>query len=336
MPSRREFLGAALSGATSVVVPGAAAETFVGAAPINASIQNDADLDRLLPQLSNWGRWGADDQLGTLNFITPAMRLSAARLIRSGQVVPLAREMPVARADGVRKQTYEMFRYLDPQPEESGCIDVIGMIYHGFAVTHIDALCHLFTPEGKQGMYNGFPISAVTPHGAEKLGVEVMGAVGIVGRGVLLDIAALKGKALAPGSAILPADLEAAESAQKVTVGEGDILFIRNGAGPRNGLKLGTGLHASCLPWLRNRKIAVLSSDSDSDVHPALAGFQRWAEPIHMVAIPYLGLPILDNTDLETLSVQCARQGRWEFFVSVAPWRFKGATSSPVNPLAMF
>ena len=279
---------------------------------------------------------GADDQLGTLNFITPEMRLSAARLIRSGLVVPLAREMPVARTDGIRKQTYEMFRYLDPQPEESGCIDVIGMIYHGFAVTHIDALCHMFTPEGKQGMYNGFPVSAVTPHGAEKLGVEVMGGVGIVGRGVLLDIAAQKGKALAPGYAILPADLEAAEKAQRVTVGEGDILFIRNGAGPRNVLKLGTGLHASCLPWLRNRKIAVLSSDSDSDVHPAAAGFQRWAEPIHMVAIPYLGLPILDNTDLETLSIRCAQQGRWEFFVSVAPWRFKGATSSPVNPLAMF
>jgi kynurenine formamidase len=157
-----------------------------------------------------------------------------------------------------------------------------------------------------------------------------------VGRGVLLDIAALKGKALAPGSAIVPADLEAAEEIQEVKVGEGDILFIRNGAGPRNVLKLGTGLHASCLPWLRNRKIAVLSSDSDSDVHPAPAGFQRWAEPIHMVAIPYLGLPILDNTDLEALSIRCARQRRWEFFISVAPWRFKGATSSPVNPLAMF
>jgi kynurenine formamidase len=336
MPSRREFLGAALSGASAVAVAGTATECFAGGPSITTSIRNDDDLDRLLPQLSNWGRWGADDQLGILNFITPAMRLSAARLIRSGQMVPLAREMPVARAEGLRKQSYEMFRYLDPQPEESGCVDAIGMIYHGFAVTHIDALCHMFTPEGKQGMYNGFPISAVTPRGAEKLGVEVMGAVGIVGRGVLLDIAALQGKALDAGSAILPADLEAAESAQGLRVGEGDILFIRNGAGPRNVLKLGTGLHASCLPWLRNRKVAVLSSDSDSDVHPAPAGFKRWAEPIHMVAIPYMGLPLLDNADLEVLSVRCAQQHRWEFFVSIAPWRFKGATSSPVNPLAIF
>jgi hypothetical protein len=80
----------------------------------------------------------------------------------------------------------------------------------------------------------------------------------------------------------------------------------------------------------------VLSSDSDSDVHPPLAGFARWTEPMHMVLIPYLGMPILDNTDLDALAAACAEEGRWAFFVSVAPWRFKGATSSPVNPLAIF
>jgi kynurenine formamidase len=336
MTSRRQFLGAALSGATSAALPAAASAVSSRAATAGKPVRNDLDLERLLPVLSNWGRWGPDDQLGTLNYITPAMRLAAAAQVRSGHVIPLAREMPVAGAEGVRKHSYQMFRYLDAQPEEAGCVDAIGMIYHGFAITHIDALCHMFTPEGKEGMYNGFPVSAVTPQGAEKLGVDVMGAVGIVGRGVLLDIAALKGRALPPGSAILPADLDAAEQAQQVTVGEGDILFVRNGAGPRNVLSQGTGLHASCLPWLRERRVAVLSSDSDSDVHPAAPGFQRWSEPIHMVALPYLGLPLLDNTDLEALSVHCAQEKRWKFFVSVAPWRFKGATSSPVNPLALF
>ena len=332
MPSRRQFLGAALSGATAMALPAAAPRPV----PAAVLIRNDEDLERLLPRLSNWGRWGPEDQLGTLNYITSAMRRSAASLIRSGHVIPLAREMPVAGAEGVRKQSYEMFRYLDAQPEESGCVDAIGMIYHGFTLTHIDALCHLFTPGGKEGMYNGFPVSAVTPRGADKLGVEVMGAIGIVGRGVLLDIAALKGRALAPGSVILPADLEAAEDAQKVRVGEGDILFVRNGAGPRNVYRLGAGLHAACLPWLHERRVAVLSSDSDSDVHPAPAGFERWSEPVHMVAIPYLGLPLLDNTGLDALGSHCAQENRWEFFVSIAPWRFRGATSSPVNPLAMF
>jgi hypothetical protein len=186
------------------------------------AIRSDDDIDRILPSLTNWGRWGPEDQLGTLNFITPEMRLAAVRSIRTARVVSLAGERPVADPTGQRKFRYEMFRYLDPQPEESGCIDEIGMIYHGFNVTHLDALCHLFTPEGRQGMYNGFPLDAVTEKGAEKLGVEVMGRMGIVGRGVLLDIAALKGSPLPVGSAIMAADLQAAEAAEGLTVGPGD------------------------------------------------------------------------------------------------------------------
>ena len=119
-------------------------------------------------------------------------------------------------------------------------------------------------------------------------------------------------------------------------VGEGDVLFVRNGGGARNTLHRGTGLHASCLPWLRERRVSVLSSDSDSDVHPPLRGFARWTEPMHMVLIPYLGMPILDNTDLDALAAACAEEGRWTFFVSIAPWRFTSSTSSPVNPLAIF
>jgi len=299
-------------------------------------ITGDADIDRLLPELSNWGRWGPDDQLGTLNFITAEMRLEAARSVRSGRVVSLAHERGVADPTGVRKHQYQMFGYTDPQPEEAGCIDMVGFICHGYTITHLDALCHIFTPEGREGMYNGFPIAAVTPEGAEKLGVEVMGAQGIVGRGVLLDVAALRGGPLPLGSVIRRADFEAAEAAQGVTVGEGDILFLRNGQGSRNSYALGTGLHADCLPWLHARRVALLSSDSDSDVHPPMDGFALWSEPVHMIAIPYLGLPLICGADLEDLSRACVEEGSWTFFLSVAPWRFKGATSSPVNPLAIF
>lgn len=206
-----------------------------------------------MPGLSNWGRWGPDDQIGTLNYMTPQTRLAAARLIRTGHVVPIAREMS-ASTPNLRDATYKMQRYVDELPEESGCIDEIGMTYHGFAVTHVDALCHIFTPEGRQGMYNGYPIEDVTPDGARRLGIESVGNVGMVGRGVLLDIAAARGGPLPIGSAILPKDLEAAEQLHNVQAGEGDVLFVRNGSGARNTLERGSGLHASCLPWLRERR----------------------------------------------------------------------------------
>lgn len=300
-----------------------------------SSPNNDAEMDDLLPQLSNWGRWGAEDQLGTLNYLTNERARAAAALIRTGQTISLARNVPMIPAN-LRSGKYSLLKYTDPPPEESGCIDNIAMVYHGFTVTHIDALCHFFTPLGAQGMYNGFSLDQVTPTGADRLGVEVMGQRGIVGRGVLLDIAALKGGPLKVGSAILPEDLEAAEQAEGVTVGEGDILIVRNGAGAANRYQLATGLHPSCLLWMQQRRIALLCGDSDNDVHPALPGFFRWSSPIHMVALPYMGLPLLDQAELEELSQACKLQQRYTFFVTVAPWRLKGTTGSPVNPLVVF
>ena len=336
--SRRTlFTGAAalaVAGCASDTTEPAAAQPSTAPTPIT-SIENDADLERALPSLSNWGRWGGDDQIGTLNFMTPQTTLAAVALIRTGRVVPFAREIS-STTPNLRDVTYKMKRYDDPLPEESGCIDEIGMTYHGFAVTHVDALCHIFTPEGKQGMYNGYSVEEVTEGGAQRLGIEKIGEIGIVGRGVLLDVAEVRGGPLEVGSVIRPDDLEAAERLHDVRVGEGDIVFVRNGGGVGNTYQRGTGLHASCLSWLRERRASVLSSDSDSDVHPPLPGFERWTEPMHMVLIPYLGMPILDNTDLDALAKACAAEKRWAFFVSVAPWRFKGATSSPVNPIAIF
>ncbi|MBJ8347146.1 cyclase family protein [Antrihabitans sp. YC2-6] len=336
--SRRSlFAGAAalaMTGCVSDTTEPAVASPSTPTSP-TIEIENDTDLERALPSLSNWGRWGQDDELGTLNYMTPQTRLAATALIRTGRVVPFAREIS-STTPNLRDLTYKIKRYDDPLPEESGCIDEIGMTYHGFAVTHVDALCHIFTPEGKQGMYNGFSVDEVTPSGAQRLGIERIGEVGIVGRGVLLDVAEARGGPLQVGSVIRPEDLESAERLHQVQVGEADIVFVRNGGGVDNTYQRGTGLHASCLPWLRERRVSVLSSDSDSDVHPPLAGFERWTEPMHMVLIPYFGMPILDNTDLDALAEACAAEQRWTFFVSVSPWRFKGATSSPVNPMAIF
>ena len=329
MPTRRTLLSAAFSLAAASALPAAAG-------PLLGSVETDADLDRILPAISNWGRWGRDDQLGTLNFITPGMRLAAAGSVVGGRVVSFAHQRPVADPTGVRKFVFRNFHYTDPPPDEAGTIDEIGMIYHGYTVTHLDALCHLFTPEGRDGMYNGLPISLVTDAGAAKLGVEVMGAEGIVGRGVLLDIAALGDGPLPLGSIVTVADLEAAEARQGVSAGEGDILFVRNGQPGRSSFRLGTGLHPACLPWLHARRVAALGHDGDGDVHPPQPGLARWTEPVHMIAIPYLGMPLICACDLEALAAACAEEGRSIFLLSLAPWRFAGATSSPVNPLAMF
>ncbi|MFO1141742.1 MAG: cyclase family protein [Amaricoccus sp.] len=326
MTSRRDLLEAAAA---------AAAAGILGVGPVRAdSPASDDDIDRLLPSLSNWGRWGPDDQLGTLNFVTPGMRVAAARSIATGRTVSLAHERAVNDPEGVRKFRYQNFHYTDPQPEEAGTIDEIGAIYHGYTITHLDALCHLFTPGGRDGMYNGYPISLVTDAGAQKLGVERMGEHGIAGRGVLLDLA--PGGALPLGSVIRAADLAAAEARQRVSVGTGDVLFVRNGGGASNSYQLGTGMHPDCLPWLHSREIAALGHDGDGDVHPPQPGLARWTEPVHMIAIPYLGLPLICGCDLEAIAAACAEENRWSFFVSLAPWRFKGATSSPVNPLAIF
>ena len=175
IPRRRALrVAAAAALATVVWSPSASAE------PVGR-IDNDEALEGALPALSNWGRWGEDDQLGTLNFISPQTRLAAAALIRTGRVVPISREFSPSTPE-LRDFTYTMRRYDDPLPEEAGSYDIVGMTCHGFAVTHVDALCHFFTPEGKHGMYNGFSIDDVTDVGATKLGIEHVAATGIIER----------------------------------------------------------------------------------------------------------------------------------------------------------
>ena len=151
---------------------------------------------------------------------------------------------------------------------------------------------------------------------------------------MLLDIASVKGAALEPGTPIYVEDLKAAERAHGVVAGEGDILFVRTGGGARNTRERRSGLHPQCLPWLHSRRIALLGGDGDNDVSPS--AFERWASAMHSVAIPYMGLPLLDNAELDGLSEACSQERRWEFFVTLAPLRIQGATGSPVNPIALF
>lgn len=291
------------------------------------ALSSDADVDRILPRLTNWGRWGDADELGTLNHLTPERVRAARELVRRGVTVSLARPVTLADNAGIRRAQYEM------QKDESGSRDYLGAIWHGFAQTHIDALCHGFA--NPREMYQGIPTSEVRADGCHRLGIDAMARRGIVGRGVLLDVAALRGAPLPPGTAIRIRDLEAAARRQGVRMRSGDLLAVRTGAGTRNTRDQRAGLHPECLGWIREKEVSVLLSDGDSDVAP-LPGFARWQSPIHSIGIPYLGLPLVDNAELDELAATAQRLGTWEFLLVIAPWRLTGATSSPVNPLALF
>ena len=290
-------------------------------------LATDAEIEAALPGLTNWGRWGPADRRGTLNLVTPESVRAAAGLVREGHSVSLAREVSVARTSGIREPLYEMRR------DGPASRDRVGAIWHGFAQTHLDALCHIGVGDGR--LYNGVSAETVRPDGCAELGVEVLARDGIAGRGVLLDIAAVRGRALEPGEAVRIADLEAAETRQKVRVREGDLLAVRTGAGARNDRDRRAGLHPEVLAWVKARGVALLLGDGDSDVAP-FPGLERHASPFHSVGIPHLGLPLVDAAELDLLAATCERLARWDFFLVVAPWGLRGTTSAPVNPLAIF
>jgi kynurenine formamidase len=285
--------------------------------------------------LSNWGRWGDDDQLGALNLITPEVTAAAAATVRSGRTVSCAR--PLNTTPAVDNPT-PVAHHMTGTFTEGWGADYFALASHGFATSHIDALSHIFH-DGK--LFNGYDAETVTAHGATRLGIHRL-AAGIVTRGVLLDIPALRGvDALEPGEPIFPDDLEEAEGRAGVTVGAGDALFVRTGRwrwrdehGPWDLGRQAAGLDASCLPWLRARDVATLGSDGVSDVAPSRV--DGVPMPIHTVAIVVLGLHLMDNLDFDALSVACAEEGRWEFLLTVAPLVLRRGTASPVNPIAVF
>jgi kynurenine formamidase len=291
------------------------------------SLSTDAEIASHLPQLSNWGRWGKDDVRGTLNLITPQEVRAARELVRKGLTVSLARSVSMARTEGMREPHYEM------RKDTLASRDVVDALWHGFAQTHVDALCHAFATETE--LYNGVPTTDVGPQGCANLGVDALAREGVVGRGVRLDIAALRGRALEPGEAVRIRDLEAAAAAQRVELRPGDLVAVRTGAGRRNGRERRAGLHPECLSWVKAKGVAVLLSDGDSDVAP-FEGLERYASPFHSVGIPYLGLPLVDGAELDALAAVAQRLQRHTFLLVLAPWRLEGTTSAPVNPIAIF
>jgi kynurenine formamidase len=297
-----------------------------------------ADFDAVMDRISNWGRWGKDDQLGALNLITPEKRRQAAALVREGVTVSLARLAIKQAADDSPAFVHRMVELPRRDADISSAADEYSVQYHGFTQTHLDGLCHLVY-RGK--MYNGFTQDELTPAGARKLGVDAF-RNGILTRCVLMDIPRLQGvRYLEGGRPVYPDDLEAWERQAGVKVERGDAVLIRTGRwtrrqqeGPWDIMKGSAGLHASCLPWLKDRDVAVVGSDLALDVLPS--GVEGVVLPVHWGLVVAMGVPILDNCDLEALGEAAASRRRWSFLLTVAPLAVEGGTGSPVNPLATF
>jgi kynurenine formamidase len=304
-------------------------------------------------ELSNWGRWGEDDRLGTLNLITPEIRREAAASVASGEVISLARDIDPANPSplGAGRAVVQRFMGIGEISSHMGkgacrfdaVTEYVGIAAHG-TNTHLDGLAH-YSWDGRN--YNGFDVSHTTSiGGATKLSIH-HASDGILSRGVLLDIAGLHGvEWLEPGHAISPDELLAAEQRQGVEVRSGDVLIIHTGHAART-LALGpaegdgpvapqAGLGAGCLPFLRQRDVAVLGSDCIQDVQPS--GYESFDlfRPVHSVGLVALGLWLIDNMSLTELAAHCAADQRWTFFFAMVPWRMVGVTSSATNAIAMF
>jgi kynurenine formamidase len=294
-----------------------------------------ADIDRLMTELSNWGRWGKTDQMGTANLITPAKRQAAAKIVTEGFSVSLSRNADTEKAvDNDSPFGHKMMIGVGGEFN----MDEYTTAFHGFAMTHFDALSHM-SYRGK--MYNGFPQSSVTDRGAGDLAVTAY-KDGFFTRGVLIDIPGLKGlNYLEPSTAIHPEDLDAWEKSTGVHVQPGDAVFIRTGRwarraekGPWNASERSAGIYASCTKWLKQRDVAALGSDGSHDVLPS--GVQGVAWPVHQILLVAVGMPLFDNCDLEALAKAAAARKRWTFLFTAAPLAVKGGTGSPLNPIATF
>jgi kynurenine formamidase len=302
----------------------------------NRPVLTKKDIDAMMTSLSNWGRWGKEDELGALNLITPSKRKQTATLVKEGLTISLAHNTIKTKEEDSPPFEHRMVE--TGANSQVSSADVYSVQYHGYTQTHLDALCHLFY-EGK--MYNGFSQREVGEKGAARLSV-IHVKNGIFTRGVLVDLPNLFGLPYLKGpKPVYAEDLESWEKKSGVKIGSGDAVLIRTGRWARRVAEgswdIGTnsaGLHASCLPWLKERDIAVLGSDLATDVMPS--GINGVAMPVHQVAIVAMGVPILDNCDLEELSKTAARLKRWEFQLTVAPLAVEGGTGSPVNPIASF
>ena len=304
------------------------------------------DFRQMGKRLSNWGRWGEDDRIGTLNFITPETLIAAGRLIRQGKIIDLGMDVNVngIQLGGLRSNPIHLMSItsLDFRGRDDGMVVADDYIFMPLqSVTQWDGLGHV----GYDGrLYNNVPADTVsTAAGSTVLSIDQIAEKGIAGRGVFLDIAALKGvDMMQAGERITIEDLEAAEARQGVQAGSGDILIIRTGwirqftvhNAKEKYWNGSPGLDVSCVDWLKEREIGGIASDNWA-VEWVPADDPDITLPFHCIAIRDMGMTLGEIFDLEALSKDCSADNVWEFFFTAPPLKVTGGVGAAITPLAI-
>ena len=314
-----------------------------------ANIPSEDEVLGYFKSFSNWGRWGAEDQLGAPNLITPAKTKEAIGLVEDGVRVSMGRTVSFeASPDSPQPPMHFMVESGDGWDSAgkvttfpfAAALDYFGMIFHGHTITHLDSLAHFFW-EGKT--YNGFPANMVSTNVGATFGSVEEAKNGMITRGVLVDVPMVRGiDWVERGEGVIIDDILAAEERCGFKVGEGDLLLVRTGQLHRRnvegasdpGVVGSTACQANCLPLFYERNIAMLGSDTGNDIFPPQ--YTKAPLPIHQVGITAMGLWMLDNANLEDVAQECRQRNRWEFMVSIGPLRLHNTTGSPVNPIAVF
>jgi kynurenine formamidase len=306
----------------------------------NGPFLTSSEFDSLFHRLKTWNNYPAESiERGALNFVTAEVVKNAALAIQSGQVISLA--LPwntISGPDNAKPAAHYMVSLSQFESSEpTSNRDFISVDYHGKAVSHMDAPTHIVY---KGDLFGGKKsIDHVTTEGSSWATIDKLGPV--VTRGVLLDAARLREvDYLEPGTAIRAQDILAMERKFGFTISQGDCVLLRSGhfarraaVGVWNPDNLSAGFHVDVMELFKDRKVSVIGADGDSDVRPSpVDGVES---PIHALALPGMGIPLLDNLQLEALAVACAAENRWTFQLTLAPLNIPRGTGSPLNPVAV-
>lgn len=305
------------------------------------TIKTEADFRRAMKELSNWGRWGANDELGAANLITPAKRKQAATLAKEGVSISLAHDVVQEKAADAPTILERVLVTASPAVAMDR-LQYTGT-YHGVIHSHLDAVdCHIMV-DGKG--YNGVSVDDVKTAGGCPRGSINALKDGIVTRGILFDATRLPGKAtpdgwLEPGTAIHREDLEALEKIERVKVSPGDVILLYTGRWKRRGARGPwpnaegfAGYHPDVAYFIKERGVSFIGCDGPNDVSPS--GLPQGVG-LHQLALVAMGVSIFDNLDFEKAVEQARQLNRYEFLFMASPLRIEKGTGSPLNPLALF